>query len=198
VALPARVDPYAGTALGGAERHLVARIAAAAPPPPREWHRRSRERSRSPSRRRSRTPPLPYRSPSPRRQPSRSRSRSRSRFTGRDARKRSRERATGWDARPRGDSHASADAAGRSSSPSKAAWTGRPQPKKRFPTYGTGKIPVPDWRKPTAEMLARDAAIKAQRSTGELYDPGLVLLADKAEPALGGDAHGTAAGADGS
>jgi hypothetical protein len=161
---PARVDPYAGTELGlavhGRGRHSRPPADAA---PQREWRRRSRERSRSRSRWRSRSPGR-RRSPSPRWQPSRSRSRSPTRHAGRGKRQRSRDRANGL-----------LDA-------------GRFEPKtwaqkQKYPSYDHGKIYKPNWRDPSPETLARDAAIKAQRATGEAIDPSLVLLKVSERPA---------------
>jgi hypothetical protein len=44
------------------------------------------------------------------------------------------------------------------------------RPKPKFQTYVNGKAKE-DWRNPSAEALARDALIKAQRAAGECIDP---------------------------
>ena len=158
---PARLDPYAGTELGlahGGGRHLQPPADAA---PQREWRRHSRERSRE--RRRSRSP-VRRRSPSPRWQPSRSRSRSPTRHAGRGKRQRSRDRANGLLEAQRFVPKTWAQ-------------------KQKYPSNGTGKIRKPNWRDPSPETLARDAAIKAQRATGEAIDPSLVLLKVSERPA---------------
>jgi len=166
---PPRMDPY-----GGADP-------AALPPPPREWHRHSGERSpsrrRSPSPRRfgSRSPPrVRQRSPSPRWRSSRSRSRSPTRYSGRDARERSRERAYARDEQKAAGVAAQQWVPG-SAEPVRSPPTARQKP--MYPVYGSGKIRhYQDWKNPTAEMLARDAIIKAQRAAGECIDPTLKFV----------------------